>query len=55
MTSNEFKRSYKDTTRFQKKDIDFVLTGGLALSTMGIFRLFSKEDLLDEWLDKINR
>jgi hypothetical protein len=42
-------------TRFQKKDIDFVLTGGLALSTMGIFRLFSKEDLLNEWLDEINR
>ena len=42
-------------SRFQKRDIDFVLTGGLALSTMGIFRLFSKEDLLDEWLDEINR
>jgi hypothetical protein len=46
-------------SRFQKKGIDFVLTGGLALSTMGIFRmyfeLFSKEDLLDEWLDEINR
>ncbi len=29
-------------TRFQQKDIDFVLTGGLALSTMGIFR-FTKD------------
>jgi len=28
--------------RFQKEDIDFVLSGGLALSTMGIFR-FTKD------------
>lgn len=48
-------------SRFEKESIDFVLTGGLALSTMGIFR-FTKdidflvyEDLLDEWLDQINR
>jgi hypothetical protein len=26
-------------SRFQDKGIDFVLSGGLALSTMGIFRL----------------
>ena len=31
-------------TRFQKKDIDFVLTGGLALSTMGIFRFTKDKD-----------
>ena len=28
--------------RFQQKNIDFVLSGGLALSTMGIFR-FTKD------------
>ena len=33
-------------TRFQKKDIDFVLTGGLALSTMGIFRFTKDIDFL---------
>ena len=32
--------------RFQKKDIDFVLTGGLALSTMGIFRFTKDIDFL---------
>ena len=33
-------------TRFQKKDVDFVLTGGLALSTMGIFRFTKDIDFL---------
>jgi len=32
--------------RFQKNDIDFVLTGGLALSTMGIFRFTKDIDFL---------
>jgi predicted nucleotidyltransferase len=33
-------------SRFQKKDIDFVLSGGLALSTMGIFRFTKDIDFL---------
>ena len=33
-------------SRFQKKNIDFVLTGGLALSTMGIFRFTKDIDFL---------
>jgi len=42
-------------TNFQipKKDIDFVLTGGLALSTMGIFRFTKDIDFLSqniEWV-----
>jgi hypothetical protein len=40
-------------TRFEEKHIDCVLCGGLALSTMGVFRLtkiFDKEAVLDEWL-----
>jgi len=32
--------------RFQKEDIDFVLSGGLALSTMGIFRFTKDIDFL---------
>lgn len=32
--------------RFQKNSIDFVLTGGLALSTMGIFRFTKDIDFL---------
>jgi hypothetical protein len=33
-------------SRFQNKSIDFVLTGGLALSTMGIFRFTKDIDFL---------
>jgi predicted nucleotidyltransferase len=33
-------------TRFQKNGIDFVLSGGLALSTMGIFRFTKDIDFL---------
>ena len=33
-------------TRFQKKGIDFVLSGGLALSTMGISRFTKGIDFL---------
>jgi predicted nucleotidyltransferase len=33
-------------TRFQKKGVDFVLSGGLALSTMGIFRFTKDIDFL---------
>ena len=33
-------------TRFHNKDIEFVLTGGLALSTMGIFRFTKDIDFL---------
>jgi predicted nucleotidyltransferase len=33
-------------TRFQKEGIDFVLSGGLALSTMGIFRFTKDIDFL---------
>ena len=41
--------------KFNKQKIDFVLSGGLALSTMNIFRFtkdIDKEALLDEWLGK---
>ena len=38
-------------SKFNEQGIEFILSGGLALSTMNIFR-FTKEDLLDEWLTK---
>ena len=34
-------------SRFQNKGIDFVLSGGLALSTMGIFRKLTDEERLE--------
>ena len=38
-------------SRFYENKIDFVLSGGLALSTMDIFRFTKdKEALLDEWI-----
>jgi hypothetical protein len=42
--------------RFQKDNIDFVLAGGLALSTMGIFRFTKDIDFLvsEEAKDKID-
>ena len=42
--------------RFQKNDIEFVLSGGLALSTMGIFRFTKDIDFLvyEESKDKID-
>ena len=43
-------------SRFQKNNIDFVLTGGLALSTMGIFRFTKDIDFLvyEKSKDKID-
>jgi len=42
--------------RFQKDNIDFVLAGGLALSTMGIFRFTKDIDFLisEEAKDKVD-
>ena len=53
--------------RFSEAGVEVVLSGGLALSTMGVFRftmdmnlvreyfrLFEKEDLLDEWIDGLD-
>ena len=53
--------------RFSEAGVEVALSGGLALSTMGVFRftmdmnlvreyfrLFEKEDLLDEWLEGLD-